>query len=310
MAFEISSGFVQKIAQEKEDSSARLLNPWEEQLWDIHRQMRDAYRSSLLSKPQGLRRLSEYDLKLYISKQIVDFTSQYGDLFDSTGNKKQSSYLSEDNTVFIEEWKQIADAVDCIDVGDIEMLTISQLSAFHKTAINGYSSLSVKLQQFAIPALVTSHSRSVKESHKELQLLMRPTSLAGWVWSLIARDIADGITYSPCTGNTFLPGGEKERLSKRLAVPCGREVPNFSPMGRKMMHCSRVCSQRYYRKKQTQQKNVLSGEIITLEAETRNINNFKYGTPAGEAEFLNEFTKRMPKELRTLPPLPHWVRKS
>ena len=310
MTFEIPSGFVQKIAQEKEDSPTRVLNPWEEQLWDIHRQMRDAYRSSLLSKPQGLRRLSGYDLKLYISKQIVDFTSQYGDLFDSTGSKKQSSYLSEDNAVFIEEWKQIADAVECIDSGDIEMLTTSHISPFHKTAVAGYSLLSVKLQQFAIPALVTPYLRSVKKPHQELQLLMRPISLAGWVWLLIARDIADGITYSPCTGNKFLLGGERERLSRRLALPCGREVPNFSPMGRKMMHCSRVCSQRYYRKKQTQKKNILSGETITLEAETRNTSNFKYGTPAGEAEFLNESAMGTSKEFRILPPLPHWVRKS
>ena len=308
MTFKIPSGFVQKIAQEKEASPTRLLNPWEEQLWDVHRQMRDVYRSSLLSKPQGLRRLSGYDLKLYISKQIVDFTSQYGDLFDSTGSKKQSSYLTEDNTNFIQEWKQIAEAVNCLDAGDVELLINPRLNPSQDREADGKSVISTKLQKFTMPVPLPPDSLVKQPDSQTMELCLQPTSLAGWIWLLIARDITNSVTYSPCTGNRVFPGGEQERLSKRLAASCGREVPNISPLGRKMIHCSKACAQRYYRKNQTHKREVEAKAVFASEIQALDVSNFKYGTPVGEAEFLNEDLSDTRAVAKTSPPLPHWVR--
>ena len=81
MPLTILNGFVQNITLGADESETRTLDPWNEQLWDVHRRIRDFYRKLLFSKPQGLRRLSEYDLQLYISKQVVEFVFQYGDLF-------------------------------------------------------------------------------------------------------------------------------------------------------------------------------------------------------------------------------------
>jgi len=308
MTFIIQSGFVQNIALGADESDSRILDPWTEQFWDIHRRIRDYYRKLLFSKPQGLRRLSEYDLQLYISKQVVDFAFQYGDLFDPTGKKKHSSYLTEDNAAFIQEWKQIAEAVDCLDAGNVESLINPGLNPSQDREADGKSVISTKLQKFTMPILLIPDS-IVKESDSQtMELSLQPTSLAGWIWLLIARDITSSITYSPCTGNRVLPGGEQERLSKRLAASCGREVPNISPLGRNMIHCSRVCAQRYYRKNQTYKRNAESGAIFSSGKEVLSASNFKYGTPAGEAEFLNEDLPNTRATAKTSPPLPHWVR--
>ena len=308
MASIIQGGFVQNIALGADGSETKTVDPWTEQLWDIHRRIRDYYRKLLFSKPQGLRRLSEYDLQLYISKQVVEFAFQYGDLFDPTGSKKHSSYLTEDNTDFIQEWKQIAEAVDCLDAGDVELLINPRLNPSQDQEDDVKSVISTKLQKFTIPVPLLPDSSVKQAGSQTIELFLQPTSLAGWIWLLIARDITSSVTYSPCTGNRVFPGGEQERLSKRLAASCGREVPNISPLGRKMIHCSRNCAQRYYRKNQTYKRNATSRAVFSSDTEAINASNFKYGTPAGEAEFLNEDLPNTRAASKTFPPLPHWVR--
>ncbi len=308
MTFIMQGGFVQNIALGVDGAESKTLDPWSAQLWDIHRRIRDCYRKLLFSKPQGLRRLSEYDLQLYISKQVVEFVFQYGDLFDPTGSKKHSRYLTEDNTDFIQEWKQIAEAVDCLDAGDVEILVNPRLSPPHDQEDDMKSVISTKLQKFTIPIPLLPDSSVKQPDSQTMEFFLKPTCLAGWLWLLIARDLTSSVTYSPCTGNRVLPGGEQERLSKRLAVSCGREVPNISPLGRKMIHCSRVCAQRYYRKNQTYKRNAESGAVFSSDTEAINASNFKYGTPAGEAEFLNEDLPNTRAASKTSPPLPHWVR--
>ena len=308
MTFIIQNGFVQNIALGADGSETKTLDPWAEQLWDIHRRIRDSYRKLLFSKPQGLRRLSEYDLQLYIAKQVVEFSFQYGDLFDPTGSKNHSSYLTEDNTDFIQEWKQIAEAVDCLDAKDVELLINPRLNPFQSQEDDMKSVISTKLQKFTIPVPLLPDSSVKQPDAQAIELFLQPTSLAGWIWLLIARDITSSVTYSPCTGNRAFPGGEQERLSKRLAASCGREVPNISPLGRKMIHCSRVCAQRYYRKNQAYKRNAKTEAVFSSDTEAIKASNFKYGTPAGEAEFLNEELSDNRAAPKTSPPLPHWVR--
>ena len=309
MPLTIHNGFVQNITLGADESETRTLDPWNEQLWDVHRRIRDFYRKLLFSKPQGLRRLSEYDLQLYISKQVVEFVFQYGDLFDPTGNKKHSSYLTEDNTGFIQEWKQIAEAVDCLDTGDVELLINPRLNSSQEQEADGKSVISTKLQKFTMPVPLPTDSLVKQPDSQTMELSLQPTSLAGWIWLLIARDITNSVTYSPCTGNRVLPGGEQERLSKRLAASCGREVPNISPLGRKMMHCSKACAQRYYRKNQTHKRDAEAKAVFASEIQALDVSNFKYGTPVGEAEFSHEDLSDTRAVAKTSPPLPHWVRR-
>ena len=90
------------------------------------------------------------------------------------------------------------------------------------------SLISLKLQQYTtvdfVKRLKTSSNRT---------MALRPTSLAGWVWALICRDVVENITYTKCSGFEI----------------CGRELPNLTPSGKMILHCSGTCQKRASRKK-------------------------------------------------------------
>ena len=60
---------------------------------------------------------------------------------------------------------------------------------------------------------------------------------------------------------------------------------------------------------QTYKRNATSRAAFSSDTEAINASNFKYGTPAGEAEFLKEDLPNTRADSKTLPPLPHWVRR-
>ena len=83
-----------------------------------------------------------------------------------------------------------------------------------------------KLKHFAV--LEWSLHESSEEANK-LKGTYKPLSLAGWLWMLIARDVFEGISYSPCAGNS---------------EDCSREVPSISPSGGRPKYCSAACAQK------------------------------------------------------------------
>ena len=83
-----------------------------------------------------------------------------------------------------------------------------------------------KLNHFAV--LEWSLHESSEEANK-LKGTYKPLSLAGWLWLLIASDVFEGISYSPCAGNS---------------EDCSREVPSISPSGGQPKYCSAACAQK------------------------------------------------------------------
>ena len=76
-----------------------------------------------------------------------------------------------------------------------------------------------------------------------------------------------------------------------------------------MIHGSKACAQRYYRKNQTHKRDAEAKAVFASEIQALDVSNFKYGTPVGEAEFLNEDLSDIRAVAKTSPPLPHWVRR-
>ena len=71
-------------------------------------------------------------------------------------------------------------------------------------------------------------------ARQNLHSAIRPNSWAGWCWALIARDLADKVTYTPCSNHR-----SDENLNG-----CDHEVPSSNPFGRTgrpMKHCSTRC---------------------------------------------------------------------
>ena len=83
-----------------------------------------------------------------------------------------------------------------------------------------------KLKHFAV--LEWSRHESSEEASKS-KGTYKPLALAGWLWLLIARDVFEGISYSPCAGNS---------------EDCSREVPSISPSGGQPKYCSAACAQK------------------------------------------------------------------
>ena len=71
-----------------------------------------------------------------------------------------------------------------------------------------------------------------KETTVGQEISVQPISLVGFIWTLIVRDIVEGITYTQC------PGYKN----------CGHELPNRTNDEAELKYCSKKCTDEHLRK--------------------------------------------------------------
>ena len=214
-------------------SDSEYFDPWESQYWDFHRRIANWYRE-----------LPTHLTTKEVFTRMTNFNKLYGDLFNSEEIDSNFSRVGSEKSIvdaavigskFLVEWRDISRAIQLIDDGDGKvLLDVEAQEAMpffsYKSAQVSKSLISSKLQEYTaidfVKRLKTSSNRT---------MALRPTSLAGWVWSLICRDVVENITYTECSGFEI----------------CGRELPNLTPSGKTTLHCSGTCQKRASRKKAT-----------------------------------------------------------
>ena len=221
----IVRGFRQSIPD------SEYFDPWESQNWDFHRRIAGWYRE-----------LPVHLTTKEVSTRMRNFNKLYGDLFNSeeinssfsrVGSEKSITDAAVVGSKFLVEWRDISRAIQLIDDGDGQVLLDAEVQeampffSYNSTQVSN-SLISIKLQQYTtvdfVKRLKTSSNRT---------MALRPTSLAGWVWALICRDVVENITYTKCSCFEI----------------CGRELPNLTPSGKMILHCSGTCQKRASRKK-------------------------------------------------------------
>jgi len=221
----IIRGFRQSLTE------SEYFDPWESQYWDFHRRIADWYRE-----------LPTHLTTKDVFARMTNFNKVYGDLFHSEEIDSNFSRIGSEKSIveaavigskFLVEWRDISRAIQLIDDGDGKILLDEEAREAmpffsYKSAQVSKSLISLKLQEYTaidfVKRLKTSSNRT---------MALRPTSLAGWVWALICRDVVENITYTECSGFEI----------------CGRELPNLTPAGKTTLHCSGTCQKRASRKK-------------------------------------------------------------
>ena len=190
--------------------NGKNFSPIKSKSWDLHRRVRDLFFDEIeppILRPQFLRGETKGFQEGAPGEEIKKFYNKYGDLFSPMGSSCELS-------VWMLEMREISKAVDVID------RKVGMTDQEFKVLINE------KIGNYAMPEFITK-----KSDTQMVHLAIRPLSLAGFIWALIARDHFDGIPYSPC------PGFEL----------CGREVPSRTPTGKKPKFCSSACQKRIAR---------------------------------------------------------------
>ena len=184
--------------------------PLKSKSWDLHRRIRDLFFDEIeppVLRPQFMRGETKGFKEGTSGEEVKKFYNKYGDLFSPMGSSCELS-------VWMLEMREISKAVDVVD------RKIGMTDREFKVLINE------KIGNYAMPEFITK-----KSDTKMVHLAIRPLCLAGFIWSLIARDYFDSIIYSPCPGFEF----------------CGREVPSRTPTGKKPKFCSAACQKRIAR---------------------------------------------------------------
>ena len=208
----------------------KWLDPWISQHWDLHRRVAERYRNLPVH-------LTTNDIFL----AVENFKMIYGDLFipgeiSNYISRTGSEILTFDavkGAKFLVECRDIAKAIELIDDGqgnallDQEAKEVMPFFSYNEDQFPS-SFISLKIQQYTSVDFVKRLQTSMNRT-----MAIRPTSLAGWIWSLICRDVVDNIDYKDCSGFDM----------------CGRELPNLTPGGKMALHCSGSCQKRASRKK-------------------------------------------------------------
>jgi hypothetical protein len=158
-------------------------------------------------------------------KEILrSFAEQWGDFFtnDVTANITEQSIAD-----WMREWIQIGSWGSARDAAN--KLPFNENNPHPATwRTTAEKNITGKLNRYTSAEVVTRSSASSNQD-----IAIRPTSWAGWCWTLIARDFYDDITYKPCIN----------------FENCGREVPSLTLKGNPTNRCSEKCRKAAYRKR-------------------------------------------------------------
>ncbi len=212
-------------------SDGKWFDPWISQHWDLHRRVAERYRN-----------LPAHLTANDIFFAVENFKTLYGDLFipgevsrhlSRTGAEVPTLDAAVKGSKFLVEWRDIAEAIELIEdeqgnsLLDKEAKEVMPSFSYNKDQVPN-SVISLKIQQYTSVEFVKRLQTSTNRT-----MAIRPTSLAGWIWALICRDVVENIDYKDCSGFDI----------------CGRELPNLTPGGKMALHCSGSCQKRASRKK-------------------------------------------------------------
>ena len=209
--------------------------------YDLHRQMRNTFANKITQEKTQAVFVNRYahgkqsarisntaeldsstqkiDYDVYMAwEEVRDFATRFGDLFNPEGGDSELGG-------WIEEWQEIAFAVERTEtIGLQEAPKDLLLRETCKQKMDLYTDIDTKhFSDFSI---------FKKEKTVGQEISVQPISLVGFIWTLIVRDIVEGITYTQC------PGYKN----------CGHELPNRTIDESELKYCSKKCTDEHLRK--------------------------------------------------------------
>ena len=149
------------------------------------------------------RRIEDYLNREDFREAVLEFIELYGCWFSADVTSKKYNLHNVDE--WRSEWEHVQRVVEVLD-----------MYVQHPYLTSGHTSseeIERKLNQFTNITIESG------------RIAIRPMSIGGWVWALIASDYFDGVTYTPCPN-----------------PKCPREIPSTSPTtGRGVKYCSQSC---------------------------------------------------------------------
>lgn len=152
------------------------------------------------------RRIAEYLNREDFREAVLEFANMYGCWF-------AADVISKNYTLHnIKEWRSEWEHVQHV----VEVLGMYVQHPYLTAYETSHEEIEARLNQFANIAI---------GGDGKGRMAIRPMSIGGWVWGLIAKDYFDGITYTACPNSK-----------------CTREIPSVTPTtGKTLKYCSQSC---------------------------------------------------------------------
>lgn len=153
------------------------------------------------------RRIADYLKREDFKEAVLEFANLYGCWF-SAGVTGRDYKLHN-----VDEWRA-------------EWELVARVTNVHVNKSLTRIEIEPNLNRFTNVAIESQLWRKDKNSREKFVTAIRPMSIGGWVWALIAKDYYDEITYTPCPN-----------------PKCTREIPSISPTSGKgnLKYCSESC---------------------------------------------------------------------